>query len=193
MIVIIMGPPGSGKGTQAKCISEAHAFPHLSTGEMLRQEVSDNTPLGQEVAPFLRAGKLVPDELINRVMEHILKEESYRGVVLDGFPRTVVQAQQLSQTLQRLQLRLVLVVVLDVPEDVLVARLLRRAQQEGRSDDSPEPIRERMREYEMKTAPVIDYYRHASVRLQTIDGDAPIAEVTSRINVALEAAMAVTP
>src|SRR5258706_9219750 len=133
MITILFGPPGGGKGTQAHFITERFALPHVSTGEMLRNEASKGTPLGNEVAPIMAAGDLVPDELVVRVIESRLAEPDAKlGVLLDGFPRTRPQAEALDAMLRRVGKQIDLVLYLDVPEPVLIERLLGRAREEGR-------------------------------------------------------------
>lgn len=187
MITILFGPPGGGKGTQAGHITERLGIPHVSTGEMLRDEAAKGTPLGNEVAPIMAAGNLVPDDLIVRVIEaRLAQPDASRGVILDGFPRTVPQAQALDAMLRRRGKQVDLVLCLDVPEPVLVERLLNRARAEGRVDDNLETIQIRLDVYRRDTTPVLDYYCNAGVRVETVDGDAPIEEVTRRVYEAIE-------
>lgn len=187
MITILFGPPGGGKGTQAAHISERFGVPHVSTGEMLRNEAAKGTELGNEVAPIMAAGNLVPDDLIVRVIESRLAEpDAIRGVLLDGFPRTVPQAEALDRMLQRRGARVDLVLCLDVPEPVLVQRLLGRARQENREDDNLETIQNRLDVYRRDTAPVLDHYRNAGVQIEEVDGDASVEEVTRRVLQAID-------
>lgn len=187
MITILFGPPGGGKGTQAHFITERFGLPHVSTGEMLRNEASKGSPLGNEVAPIMAAGDLVPDELIVRVIESRLSEADAKlGVLLDGFPRTLPQAEALDAMLRRGAKRIDLVLYLDVPEAVLIDRLLRRAGEEGRADDNLETIQNRLDVYQRDTAPVLDYYDQSGVHVSRVDGDADVAEVTRRIYDALD-------
>jgi adenylate kinase len=187
VITILFGPPGGGKGTQAAHISERFGIPHVSTGEMLREEAAKGSDLGNEVAPIMAEGRLVPDDLIVRVIERRLSQpDATRGVLLDGFPRTVPQAEALDAMLRRRGRQLDLVLCLDVPEPVLVERLLGRAREEGRSDDNLETIQTRLDVYHRDTAPVLDHYRSAGVRIAEVDGDATVDEVTRRVYQALD-------
>ncbi|HXN92449.1 MAG TPA: adenylate kinase [Candidatus Sulfotelmatobacter sp.] len=183
MIGIIFGPPGSGKGTQAARVEKDLRINHLSTGEILRNEVARGTPLGKEVGRIMSAGDLVPDDLIVDVVRGRLPEaEAGVGVLLDGFPRTVAQARALDSMLLDEGHRVNFVIALDVPEDLLVDRLLHRAQVEGRTDDNRESIAERMREYERLTAAVLDHYRKQGVRITEVDGTGTPDEVFRRIH-----------
>mgnify|MGYP001308345921 CR=1 FL=1 len=183
VIGIIFGPPGSGKGTQAARVEKDLGINHLSTGEILRSEVARGTALGKEVGRIMSAGDLVPDDLIVNVVRGRLPEaEAGLGVLLDGFPRTVAQARALDSMLSDEGHRVNFVIALDVPEDVLVDRLLHRAQVEGRTDDNRESIAERMREYERLTAAVLDHYRKQGVRITEVDGTGAPDEVFRRIH-----------
>ena len=187
MITILFGPPGGGKGTQAHFITERFGLPHVSTGEMLRNEASKGSPLGNEVGPIMAAGDLVPDELVVRVIESRLAEPDAKlGVLLDGFPRTLPQAEALDAMLRRVGKQIDLVLYLDVPEAVLIERLLRRAGEEGRADDNLEAIQNRLDVYSRDTAPVLDYYDQSGVHVSRVDGDADVAEVTRRLYDALD-------
>jgi adenylate kinase len=187
MITILFGPPGGGKGTQAEHIAARLGVPHVSTGDMLRDEAAKGTPLGNEVAPIMAAGNLVPDELVVRVIEaRLAAPDASRGAILDGFPRTVPQAEALDAMLRRRGRQVDLVLCLDVPEPVLVERLLGRAREEGRDDDNLDTIGTRLEVYRRETTPVLDHYRRAGVRVETVDGDAPIDEVTRRVYQAID-------
>lgn len=186
MIGIIFGPPGSGKGTQAARLQEELFLNHLSTGELLRAEVARRTPLGQEVGRIMAAGDLVPDSLVLEIVRARLPEaEAGTGVLLDGFPRTVTQALALDETLTAEGHRVNFVVALDVPEQELEERLLRRARLEGRSDDTREAISERMREYRKLTAAVLEHYRARNAPVREVDGVGTPDEVFGRIRKAL--------
>jgi adenylate kinase len=182
VIAVLFGPPGSGKGTQASIISERFGLPHISTGQMLRDEVAEDSELGREVGPIMATGGLIPDETMVRVIEHRLVQPDARsGVLLDGFPRTVPQARELDETLELTGREIGVVLFFDVPEDELIKRIAHRAEQDHRADDTPEAFIERMREYEAKTAPVVGYYEDRGTRLEYVNGNLPIDAVTESI------------
>lgn len=159
MFIVLVGPPGSGKGTQASRLAEEFSIPHLSTGDMLREARKQSTPLAKEIAACLDAGQLVGNELILRLVEERLgRPDMDRGYLLDGFPRNLVQARMLDEMFQRRGWTLDHVVALDVPQAELIQRLLSRAKIEGRTDDTPETISRRMEVYEEQTAPLLDFY-----------------------------------
>jgi len=186
MIGIIFGPPGSGKGTQAARLEEEMRIHHLSTGDILRGEVAKGTGLGQEVGRIMAAGDLVPDDLIVDVVRARLPEaEEGAGALLDGFPRTEAQARALDAMLRDEGHKVDFVVALDVPEKLLVDRLLHRAQVEGRTDDTRDVIAERMREYHKLTEAVLDHYRKQGVKISQVEGTGSPDEVFDRIHVAL--------
>jgi adenylate kinase len=182
VITVLFGPPGSGKGTQAAIISDRFGLPHVSTGEMLRAEVAAQSDLGREVGPVMATGGLIPDETMVRVIEHRLNQPDARpGVLLDGFPRTVPQAEELDAMLERTGREIGVVLFFDVPESELQKRIAHRAQADHRADDTPEAFVQRMREYEAKTAPVIDYYQDRGTRIEFVNGNLPIEAVTDSI------------
>lgn len=186
MIGIIFGPPGSGKGTQATRIEGEFHLAHLSTGAILRAEVGLGTKVGREVALSMAAGDLVPDEIIVSIVRQRLPESEHGpGVLLDGFPRTLEQARALDEMLAEEGHRVEIVIALDVPEDVLVERILKRAAVEGRTDDTEEAIAERMREYHKLTAAVLDYYRKKGVRVEVVDGLGDPDVIFKRIRTAI--------
>lgn len=186
MIGVIFGPPGSGKGTQAARIEKAFGLKHLSTGDILRHEVAAGTPIGTEAGRIMAAGDLVPDELIvDMVRSRLPEAEAGEGVLLDGFPRTLRQAQALDTMLSDEGHSVDLVIALEVPEDVLVDRLLHRAQVEGRADDTREAIAERMHEYHKLTEAVLDHYGSRGVRVERIDGVGSPGQVFERIRRAI--------
>ncbi|SDE38586.1 adenylate kinase [Thermus arciformis] len=178
--VIFLGPPGAGKGTQAARLAEELSFKKLSTGDILRDHVARGTPLGQQVKPIMDRGDLVPDELILA----LIREELADRVILDGFPRTLPQAEALDRLLAETGTRLLGVVLVEVPEEELVRRLLRRAELEGRSDDNEETIRRRLEVYREKTEPLVHYYEKKGV-LRRVDGLGTPEEVYARIRAAL--------
>ena len=182
MIGIIFGPPGSGKGTQAAKIENEFHLKHLSTGDILRSEVAKGTPIGREAGRIMAAGDLVPDELIVDIVRSRLPEaESGAGVLLDGFPRTLRQAQALDSMLAGEGHRVDFVLALEVPENDLVDRLLHRAQLEGRADDTREAITERMHEYHKLTEAVLDHYRRNRVPVEKVNGMGTPDEVFERV------------
>ncbi len=187
MIGLIFGPPGSGKGTQAAHVEREFKLSHLSTGDILRAEVARGTEIGKEAERIMRAGDLVPDDLIIRIVRGILRDPHVTSeVLLDGFPRTIEQAKALDEMLAAEGHKVDFVIAFDVPEDVLIERLLHRAQVEGRADDTREAITERMHEYRKLTAAVLDHYRKNGVRVIQIDGVGPVDEVFERIRTELE-------
>lgn len=186
MIGIIFGPPGSGKGTQAARIEDEFRLTHLSTGDILRSEVARGTEIGTEVARVMAAGDLVPDGLIIRIVQGILRDPGVSSdVLLDGFPRTLEQARALDQMLAQEGHRVDFVIALDVPESELVDRILHRAAIEGRADDTRDAIAERMHEYHKLTAAVLDYDRKQGVAVEVVDGMGDVDEVFGRIRRAI--------
>ncbi|MGA2282642.1 MAG: adenylate kinase [Candidatus Dormibacteria bacterium] len=182
MIVIIFGAPGSGKGTQAERVAATTGTPHVSTGAILRAEVARGSALGREAQPIMQSGALVPDDLMVRIIESRLAEpDAERGVILDGFPRTVPQAEALDRMLSRNGRAVGLILYLEVDPDLIRARILRRAAIDGRSDDNPDALAERMRVYQRDTEPVVEHYRTAGTRIERIDGSPPIDQVTGQI------------
>ena len=189
MIIVLFGPPGSGKGTQAQRVAANLGVPHIATGDMLRAEVARGSALGREVEPIMRRGELVSDDLIVRVIESRLSQpDAQGGALLDGFPRTVAQAEALDAMLRRAGRRVDVVVSLQVDDDELRRRVLHRAQVEGRADDTAEAIEQRLRVYREETAPVLEYYRRTGTRIVAVDGVGEIDAVTERITAALGAA-----
>jgi len=186
VIGIIFGPPGSGKGTQAARIEKEFRLKHLSTGDILRAEVASGSPIGKEAGRIMAAGDLVPDELIVDIVRGRLPEaETGAGVLLDGFPRTVRQAQALDAMLADEGHTLDFVIALDVPEAELVERLLHRARVEGRADDTRQAIAERMHEYHKLTEAVLDHYSRQGVPVKRVDGLGSPEEVFGRIRRAI--------
>jgi adenylate kinase len=186
MIGIIFGPPGSGKGTQAARIETEFRLTHLSTGDILRSEVARGTEIGKEVARVMAAGDLVPDDLIIRIVQRILRDpDGSSDVLIDGFPRTLQQAMALDRMLAEEGHRVDFVIALEVPESALVDRILHRAAVEGRADDTREAIAERMHEYHKLTAAVLDHYRKRGVRVEVVDGVGNVDEVFERIRRAI--------
>ncbi|HYU63796.1 MAG TPA: adenylate kinase [Verrucomicrobiae bacterium] len=186
MIGIIFGPPGSGKGTQATKIEGEFGLKHLSTGDILRAEVASGSPIGREAGRIMASGDLVPDGLIVDIVRARLPDaEAGAGVLLDGFPRTVRQAQALDAMLSDEGHEVDVVVALEVPEKELVERLLHRAQLEGRADDTREAITERMHEYHKLTEAVLDHYGRQGVLVERVDGMGSPDDVFGRIRRAI--------
>jgi adenylate kinase len=184
--VLILGPQGSGKGTQAARIGSEYGIPHIATGDMFRSAITAGAPLGKEVEPILASGALVPDELTIRLIRERLSEDDARdGFVLDGFPRNTAQAEALDGLLDELGRPLDLVLELQVPDDTCMERLVGRAQEEGRTDDSPEVIAKRLQIFHRETAPLISYYLPRGI-VVGIHGDRSRDEVWAEIVEALE-------
>lgn len=173
MIITLFGPPGAGKGTQAQRLSAKFNIPHLSTGDMLRDIAKSHSKIGQAIAETLAQGHFVSDEMaLDMVKERISRPDCAQGFILDGFPRTVPQARDLSALLASLDRTLTAAICLEVPDKILTQRILGRAQDsdEARSDDKPAIIRERLEVYRLKTSPVLDLFRNQG-RLAVVDGN----------------------
>ena len=184
MRILILGPQGSGKGTQAKRLAEAHGVPHVATGDILRSAVAEDTELGERVSPILERGDLVPDDLTIGLIRERLAEED-EGFVLDGFPRTVPQAEALDAMLDEIGKPLDAVILLQVSDDVATERLRERAVKEGRADDSPEAIANRLRQYHELTELVVERYQQAGIEV-IVDGEQTMDAVFAAIQDALE-------
>ncbi|HVZ91331.1 MAG TPA: adenylate kinase [Rhizomicrobium sp.] len=184
MNLILFGPPGAGKGTQARILTERHGWPQLSTGEMLRAAVKAGTELGRKVDALLTRGELVPDDVVVGIIaERLDLPDCAKGVVLDGFPRTIPQAEALDSMLAKRGRQIDLVLELKVDDAVLLERVEQRIKGDGplRSDDTPETLRHRLGVYYKNTAPLLDYYRRRN-KLVTVDGMAPISVVAAAID-----------
>lgn len=213
MIIILLGPPGVGKGTQGKLLCEAQGFRHVATGDLLRAARRDGTELGRKAQAFMDRGELVPDEIIIGMVEEVLRDlGDAPGVVLDGFPRTVPQAEALGESLRDMDMQVDRVLVMTAPRDVLVKRVAGRRscpgcgavynvhfnppREEGvcdacgeslrhRKDDTPETVANRLDVYDELTAPLIDYYEASEATVQRIDGDRSVDAVQSDLADAL--------
>jgi adenylate kinase len=179
-VLLLMGPPGAGKGTQAARLSEAEGLRKVSTGDMLRAHVREGTELGQTAEDVMKAGELVPDDLIVAMVRREIESMDEVRMLLDGFPRTPGQAEALDGLLAEFGVELTAAILLEVAEDELVRRLLQRAREEGRSDDTETTIRKRMEVYRASTQPLLDYYAARGL-LKRVDGVGPVDEVTERI------------
>lgn len=180
-VLLLVGPPGAGKGTQAEKLARARRLQKLSTGDMLRDHVRQETDLGLAAKASMDAGNLVSDALIIGMVRAELAAQPVVRVLLDGFPRTPVQAEALDALLHELGAAITAVVLLEVDTDELVARLFKRAQEQGRTDDNEETIRTRMQVYHDQTAPLIDYYG-ARGKLRRVEGVGTVEEVFARIS-----------
>ena len=186
--VLLLGPQGAGKGTQGKLISREYGIPHIATGDILRSAIAEGTELGRKAEPLLNSGQLVPDDvMIDLIRDRLAREDTERGVVLDGFPRTTRQAEALDEMLNEIERPLDVVLEFQLPEEQSVERLLRRAREEGRADDTPEAIRTRLALYRDQTAPLIEHYRARGI-LVPVHAERSIGDVFGEIQQALEQA-----
>lgn len=188
MRLILLGPPGAGKGTQAQRLVQKYGIPQLSTGDMLREAVAQGTEVGKRAKAVMDAGELVSDEIVNAIVaERIDQDDCVRGFILDGYPRTLAQADAVHDMLAERGTLLDMAIELVVDDKILVSRIVKRAEeakvagQPVRKDDNPEVFEERLREYYKKTAPLTGYY-YANDQLRQVDGMAPIDEVTAQID-----------
>ena len=185
--LLLVGPPGAGKGTQAAILAETFGVPAISTGDIFRSNVANETPLGLQVKAIMEAGEYVPDALTNEIVaDRLSQADSRAGVLLDGYPRTIDQVKELDRILAADGTALDVVVLLEADTDVVVARLLKRANEQGRADDTEEVIRNRMDVYAEQTSPLIDVYDKRNLVVR-VDGLGDVAEVTARIVDALAA------
>ena len=192
MIIVLIGPPGSGKGTQCKRLVNHFGIPHVSTGEMLREVRKQKSPQSREIAENLDAGRLVSDDLILQLVEDRLTQpDCQRGCLLDGVPRTLSQARTLDELFRRRGWSLDHVVALEVPADELAARLLARAKVEGRFDDTPETMARRMKIYDEETAPLLEFYRDQGM-LRAIPAVGPQEDIFRKILRAVSGQMQAT-
>jgi adenylate kinase len=187
MRLIFMGPPGAGKGTQAKFVADKYGIPAISTGDIFRANVSQGTELGREAQRYMDAGEYVPDSVTNLMVRNRIDEpDAQPGFLLDGYPRTLAQVEELDGMIKFTGHALDAVVVLTVNQDEVVERLLQRAQTEGRADDTEDVVRRRQEVYADQTAPLIDVYRDRGLLIE-VDGMGEVGDVTERILSALAA------
>ncbi|MEI6620317.1 MAG: adenylate kinase [Actinomycetes bacterium] len=183
--MVIMGPPGAGKGTQAKFVCENLSIPHISTGEIFRANVKAGTPLGVEASQYMDKGEYVPDSVTNAlVADRLAEPDAAVGFLLDGYPRTLDQVGELDRTLSALGMSLDCAVEITADTEAIIARLLNRAKLEGRKDDTEEVIRRRMEVYAEETEPLVAVYAEKGILIQ-VDGMGTVEEVTARILAAL--------
>ncbi|MGZ6971008.1 MAG: adenylate kinase [Thermoanaerobaculia bacterium] len=182
--IVFFGPPGSGKGTQASRLAASAGIPQISTGDLLRSHVARGTALGRVAKPIMESGALVPDDLVTKMLkERLAESDAKSGAIFDGYPRTVAQARSLEALLKDAGGRVDAVLFIDVPDAILVDRLLKRASLEGRADDTKETIAERLRVYREKTAPLAELYKKAGT-LVTIDGNRSVETVAADVTAA---------
>ena len=186
MRLILMGPPGAGKGTQAKIVADHFGIPAISTGDIFRTNVTNGTPLGKKAQEFMDAGEYVPDEVTNLMVRNRIDEpDASPGFLLDGYPRTLAQVEELDGMIKFTGHELDAVVVLTVDSEELIQRLLQRAETDGRSDDTEEVVRRRQEVYAEQTEPLIDVYRDRNLLIE-VDGMGEVDEVSERIFAALD-------
>jgi adenylate kinase len=181
VFLLILGAPGSGKGTQGKILAERLGLPKITTGDLIRQAMQDGTPLGLEFKKYYDEGKLVPDSIIlGMIKEQLDRPEAKTGAIFDGFPRTAAQAELVDKTLGQRGQRLNHVLLLDVTEDELVRRMSARAQTEGRTDDAPEAITNRLQSYQRDTAPLIAHYAQRGI-VHRVPGTGTVEHIAGEI------------
>jgi adenylate kinase len=186
MNLILLGPPGSGKGTQGKLLAERLGIPKIATGDLIRAAMREGTPLGRQAKDYYDRGLLVPDEIVLGLIAEVLASSDAReGVVMDGFPRTIPQAEAVDRLLAERETQVDQVLNFHVPEEELVRRMLGRAEAEGRSDDTPETIRKRLAVYREQTEPLVVYYRGRGL-VTDIDAVGPIEVVAGRVQEAVK-------
>ena len=182
-VLILLGPPGAGKGSQASLLKEKNHWTHISTGDLLREHVSKNTSLGLKAKGFMEKGELVPDDIIlDMLFARVAMPDCQKGYILDGFPRTVAQAQSLEN---RLSSEKMIVINLEVPDSVLISRIAQRELKEKRTDDNKDVVMNRLSVYQKQTAPLIDFYK-AKGRLITLNGDEAEQALFGRVQSVIE-------
>ena len=185
MNLLVLGPQGAGKGTQAKRIGAEYELPHVSTGDMFRAAIAAQTELGKRVQPILASGALVPDDVtVALIRERLGEPDAADGFVLDGFPRNIAQAEALDEMLREIGRSLDAILFFDLPDDVATERMLRRAVEENRPDDTPDVIARRLEIYHAETEPIVEYFR-ATGKLVPLHAERPIEQVWVEIASAL--------
>ncbi len=187
MNIVIFGAPGSGKGTQSEKLIERYGLYHISTGEVLRDHIARKTPIGQIAKTYINQGQLIPDSLMIRILEEIIENEpkAQKGVILDGFPRTIAQAEALDRFMAKHGREVKHVIGLEVPEDELIDRMIKRGQQTGRADDNPETIKNRLKVYHESTTPLREFYKNAG-KYRKINGSGSVNDIFEEIAKAID-------
>lgn len=182
MNVVIFGAPGSGKGTQSEKLIQRYGLHHISTGEVLRDHIARKTPIGQIANTYIKQGQLIPDSLMIKILEEIIDNDpkARQGVILDGFPRTIPQAEALDRFLEKRGMELHHVIGLEVPEEELMGRMIRRGELTGRADDNPETIKNRLKVYHESTTPLRDFYI-AQGKYRPINGSGTVDSIFDSI------------
>jgi adenylate kinase len=179
--LVIFGAPGSGKGTQSECIAKKFELNHISTGDVLRTEIKNDTELGKTAQKYITQGQLIPDALMVDILANVFDRiKDGKGVIFDGFPRTTAQAEALKTMLAERGQEVSVMFDLDVPEDELLTRLIKRGHESGRTDDNEETIKKRLSVYHLQTAPLIDWYKKEG-KYQYIQGSGSVDEITAEI------------
>ena len=186
--IVIFGAPGSGKGTQSEKIVEKYGINHISTGDVLRAEIKNGTELGKTAKSYIDQGQLIPDDLMIDILASVFDSfEDSKGVIFDGFPRTIAQAEALKKMLAERNQGVSVMLDLDVPEDELMVRLIKRGKDSGRADDNEETIKKRLHVYHSQTSPLIDWYKQEG-QYQHIKGQGALEEIFADVCAAIDAA-----
>ena len=186
MNIVIFGPPGAGKGTQSKFIVSKYNLHQLSTGDLLRYEIKNNTPIGSQISSIMNNGELVPDEIVDNLIEKVVSNNLYKNkIIFDGYPRTLSQAQNLDNLLKKNDQKINIVLKLSVTLETVKKRISERQNQENRDDDNEETAIKRYKTYEKSSEPVINYYKQSNL-LRVINGEATISKINSEISGLIE-------
>jgi len=187
MNIVIFGPPGAGKGTQSKFIVNKFNLHQLSTGDLLRNEIKNKTPLGSKISSTINSGELVSDKIVNDLIEKFISNDNYKNkIIFDGYPRSLIQAKNLDDLLIKYKQKIDIVLKLSVSLETIKKRILERQTQENRADDSEEIAIKRFKTYEKSSEPVLDYYKQSNL-LKVVNGEAEISKINSEISVLIEA------